>query len=515
MHTSARSATARDPMRTASTPNVPRRAYQRLRMHRRMLPLLAALTLLTGLLVSGAAYLELRSGASSPAQTTAANELALVLLLITFLMTLLALLCGALLSGAPSSATLAKLDLRLNEVANHAADLEQVVRAQVGRSQRQARLAHQVSECTRELNTLMEVVEQGQAALQESAGEIWAGMSQPGQMLDSARANRLARQSAVVAGRIGSATEDARERFRYLIGMMNHVIAEGRVLGDEGRRLEERANALRLAIERVEMALGAKVVDRQYDLPGHPFARRLRHASRQPDGAPHEAAVQPPAVHPQTGHLPALAGERFARITTPPGSSTNQPTNGANHMWLSGQWPAASPSPLPPLPSLPTSWASSRPLSSSHPLGSNSAPGAGAGDARRSMPSQVPDFTIPPSVDSSARDSRGLGPLSGPVSPPGGSPRPGLPRAGISGQHLIPPDSPFSMPWTTAQGAIPGESSQRATDPWRLPTPPASWQPPLPPVTPGWPRENPLPPPPLDGTRQPPPELQPPAWLND
>jgi hypothetical protein len=315
MHTPGKSATARNPLQTASAPHVPRRAYQRLRVHRRMLPLLAALTLLAGLLVSGAAYVGIRVALPGSVPDAVANELGLALLLISLLMTALAVLCGALFSGAPSSAALAKLDLRLNEVAGHAADLEQLVRAQVGRSQRQSRLARQVNECARELNTLMEVVEQGQEALGDAAGETWASLSQPGQALDPATVTRMAQQSAVISGRIGAASEDARERCRHLIGMMNQVIAEGRVLGDEGHGLEERANALRTAIERVEVTLGAKVVDRQYDLPGHPFARRLRRTSRRLKGAVNATYAPANAVRTGWSAAPDVAGPRSGNIT--------------------------------------------------------------------------------------------------------------------------------------------------------------------------------------------------------
>ena len=357
MHTPSKTATMRDPLRTASTPCVPRRAYSRLRIRRRLLPLLAGLTLTSGLALAAIAYAGMRAYAP-------ANEMGIVLLLVTLLETALAVFCGLRFSGAPSNATLDRLDARLNDVASSAADLEQLVRAQVGRSQRQERLARQVSDSTREFNTLMEAVEQGQAALRETSSEIWAGMSQPGQALDPATATRLARQSAIIAGRIGAATEDSRERCRYLIGMMNQVIAEGRVLGDEGRVLEARANALRTSIERVEITLGAKVVCRQYDLPGNPFARRRR-ASRQlsdlasngtPSGAYPRAgwqpAFNPSASQPAAPNGASLSGAHtisgiFPRDVQPGqgGQSSAQSsaqTTGQSSQWRpsqSSQWP--------------------------------------------------------------------------------------------------------------------------------------------------------------------------------
>jgi hypothetical protein len=434
-----------------------------------------------------------------------ANTLGLALLAASALLALLALLVGLRFAGTLSNAALAKLDDRLNDVATHAADLEQMVRTQVSRAQRQERLARQITDCSRDLNTLMDAVEQGQAALRESASEIWAGMSLPGQLLDPATATRLARQSAIVAGRIGSATEDARERYRILSCMMNQVIAEGRVLGDEGRVVEDRANRLRQAIERVEMALGAKVVGRQYDLPGHPFARRLRRPSRRLSG-PYQgtpshpqgrrrspASPYPPTVasgpampypRPSTNTAADIYKQNAASAikldpatpTIPSAWTGASSTNPANPGPRGAQWPTSGtpgdPShPRPPLRQMDSSRPFGPPPLTPHtPQGPLHQPGASDGSRPGSGPLWSQSGLRPASYSGGALPGLSLPGISLPADPIDLSAlRPGPPGPQIPGQPPRQATSPSNQipphPGTTPNGAPPPNGVGRGPAP--------------------------------------------------
>lgn len=190
------------------------------------------------------------------AVTAPATKLGAALLLAVLLVALLALLVTRALSGALSGGAMETLGRQLGGVDGNAADLHRLSRRQRERAHRQERSARQVSEIARELDALLEALGTGQQALGDTASEIWAGISQPGFALTSDAALRLARQAAVTAGRIGAATTDARERCRQLVGMMNQLVAEGRMLADDGFATGECAANVGAAIAQMQATLG-------------------------------------------------------------------------------------------------------------------------------------------------------------------------------------------------------------------------------------------------------------------
>lgn len=207
--------------------------------------------------------------------TAPAVQLAVMLLIAALLLALLALVTGFWLFGSIADRALGTLDLRLRLVADAASEVERLAQLQTARAGRQEQVARQASEQARALDAMAEVMEQGRASLRDASGDIWGEMSQPGLLPDPALAVRLAQQAAVAAAQVGSAAEDARDVCHQLVGLMNHVIAEGAIVEDGGTEMESRARDLRAAVESVEMTVGERLLRRSL------FLRRVRAASQR------------------------------------------------------------------------------------------------------------------------------------------------------------------------------------------------------------------------------------------
>ncbi|MGH2487366.1 MAG: Cache 3/Cache 2 fusion domain-containing protein, partial [Ktedonobacterales bacterium] len=220
--------------------------------------------------------------------------LAVILLFIGLLMALVGVAMGLWAYGSSAGKMLDSLDARLTRVADSAADREYLTRGQVERVERQRRMARQVGEEARRLDTLAGALVQSQSALRDAAGAIWAEMSQPGAQPDGEAALRLARQTAVVSGQMGIDAGDARLHCRQLVTLMNHVTAEGDALGATGARMREHALALRGAVEQVELTVGERLLPRA---PGDdarkPFFRWGRNHPNRPAPAPTAQPARP------------------------------------------------------------------------------------------------------------------------------------------------------------------------------------------------------------------------------
>jgi hypothetical protein len=211
----------------------------------------------------------------------------------------------------------ASLNTALQAVAEAAYQLEGLSRGESDRANRQTRVAMQVSEQARALDDVAAALAQGHAALHESAGEIWAEISQPGLAPDPAAAVRWARQAAVASGKIGTSVADARDRCRQLVQLMNHMLAETSVAGQSGGEIERHARELRDAIEQIETNLGQRLVRRQPGrqlrtwLTSHSRARKrgARAPGTQRSGMPKGARAGTP---PGAGVRPSPPAERRA-----------------------------------------------------------------------------------------------------------------------------------------------------------------------------------------------------------
>ena len=202
-------------------------------------------------------------------------QLAVMLLIAGLLLALLSLVAGFWFFGTLVERTIGALDIRLRLVGDAATELERLAQFQSAHAGRQDRVAQQVSEQVRTLATMAEVMEKGRASLRDASGDIWAEMSQPGLLPDSATAMRLAQQAAVATAQVGSAAEDARDVCSQLVGLMNHIVAEGDIVGNSGLEMEAQAKELRAAIESVEMTIGERLVRRAL------FLQRVRAASQR------------------------------------------------------------------------------------------------------------------------------------------------------------------------------------------------------------------------------------------
>ena len=188
--------------------------------------------------------------------------LAVILLLIGLLMALIGVASGLWAYGSSAGKMLESLDTRLSYVANSAADLEYLAHGQAERAERQRRIALQVGEEARRLDTLSSALAQRQSELRDAAGSIWAEMSQPGVQLEASTAARLAKQAAVTAGQMGTEAGDARLHCRQIVTLMNHVIAESEATGATGDDMKEHARELRGAVEQVEVTVGERLLPR-------------------------------------------------------------------------------------------------------------------------------------------------------------------------------------------------------------------------------------------------------------
>ena len=271
--------------------------------------------------------------------------LAVILLFIGLLMALVGVAMGLWAYGSSAGKMLDSLDTRLTRVADSAADLEYLARGQVERVERQNRMAQQVGEEARRLDTLAGALVQRQAELRDAAGAIWAEMSHPGAQPDGEAALRMARQTAVVSGQMGTDAGDARLHCRQLVTLMNHVTAEGEALGATGARMREHALDLRGAVEQVEVTVGERLLPRT---PGDdarkPFFRWGRHHPNRPAPTP---TAQPP--HPITRKIPAIGDASASQpsYNTPRNAQTgahrslSAPTTGS----LARQRPTTRPTP--------------------------------------------------------------------------------------------------------------------------------------------------------------------------
>lgn len=257
--------------------------------------------------------------------TAPAVQLAVLLLIAGLLLTLVSVVAGFWFFGLLANRTLGKLDLRLHSVAVATSELERLAQLQATRAGRQELVARQVSEQIRSLDAMAEVMEHGHASLRDASGDVWAEMSQPGAHPNPATAIQLAQRAAVSAAQVGSAAEDARGLCRQLVGLMNHVIAEGAIVGDDALEMESRAKDLRIAMEGVETTVGERLLQRS------PILRRVRAVSERvrrflpapfstEPPAPASAAPPPPAIQSHTmaqwkrsaasGHIPNPRGPR-------------------------------------------------------------------------------------------------------------------------------------------------------------------------------------------------------------
>jgi hypothetical protein len=194
------------------------------------------------------------------------NSAMLILTIIGALLALLVIAVGAYRFNRSMGRTLDSLQTQLRVVAASTVTMEHAAHATVLASRRQERLARQISDGAHGLDALVTSVNQGYPALRESAGAIWAEVSQPGAAPDPLAVMRLARETTLMATSIGSGMEDARVYSDHITRLMNQVVAQERIAAQGGEVTQRAAQELRASIEQVEAILGGRIVRRDENL---------------------------------------------------------------------------------------------------------------------------------------------------------------------------------------------------------------------------------------------------------
>jgi len=190
------------------------------------------------------------------------NAAMLALTIAGTLLALVIIASGAYRFNRSTGQTLGALQTHLRVVAASTVAMEHAAHAAVLASRRQEQLARQIGDGARGLDALVTSVNQGYPALQQSAGAIWAEVSQPGALPDPLVVMRLARETTLMATRVGAGMEDARVYSDHVTRLMNYVVAQGRIAAQSGQETQRAAQELRTSIEQIEAILGGRLVKR-------------------------------------------------------------------------------------------------------------------------------------------------------------------------------------------------------------------------------------------------------------
>lgn len=196
---------------------MPHARSSRPRAPRTVVPLIVSLgPLLTALTLSALGYALFRTqaGAGPAVQGPVAGisaplEYTIVLGLAGALVSLLMAMLGLTLYGRSQKGARAA-ERAIEEAAEGAEAITAVAQRIAEQGARRDMAADEWGRRQREALALLAALDGKRAALQRAAGDIWAGLSQPGAPLDASTALRLARESAVAAGALGSNLDELR-----------------------------------------------------------------------------------------------------------------------------------------------------------------------------------------------------------------------------------------------------------------------------------------------------------------
>lgn len=234
------------------------------------------------------------------------------LVLVALLLGMVALGAGYWVFESSSRRYFAALDWRLNAVNAQAARVSALARQHAARAVQQEHTAGQVGEQLRLLEALALALTQGHAGLSDSAGELWAEMSQPGTAPDPTHVAAQARQAAVVAAHVGTAAAQARDLCRQLALLLRHVIAQSRAAGESSHALDQHANELLEATVQAGATLAERLAQpRASDTATTPRTATGHHLALGTDtGAPltasHRSLAPRPGLTGQTGAMPRV-----------------------------------------------------------------------------------------------------------------------------------------------------------------------------------------------------------------
>lgn len=301
------------------------------------------------------------------------GQQAVLLALVGLLLGMVALVAGYWVLDSGTRRYFAALDAQLNAVSRQAEEVVALARLQVTRSAQQEGIAQQTGEQAHTLDALAGAMERDYAGLRESAGELWAAMSQPGAATDPAHAAMQARQAAVIAARVGTGAAQARDLCRHIAVLMRQLIAQGHSSTDGARELDLHASELLAATRQAGATLEERLAlprqERGAVIPRGTGVRGVV-TGRQPAMGGHTSATQTgirrtlasrpgqtgtvPRVSPLDGHAREATGER--PIYRPGGSRSPGGIPTLPHPPQSPQspqspeWGVGSPGQVPPFP---------------------------------------------------------------------------------------------------------------------------------------------------------------------
>ena len=230
------------------------------------------------------------------------------------------------LAGALLSLLTAAVGLALNgrgDSTGEATDAERLRAALVTLDQAEAACATQMAQREwvsrrldsgrRRLSQALTTLAVDRIALQDATSDIWAGVSQPGAPLDPGATLRLARESAVVAARVGTRLNDFDAIANTLFGDLEIAEEVDAQLDDALARTEEAIAEVRaasgMAADATPVAAYVAPVKRPSE-PGDIYATNLLEAQRRRSGQ--ARAISPTDAPRQTG------GYRAMRSDVPP-----------------------------------------------------------------------------------------------------------------------------------------------------------------------------------------------------
>jgi hypothetical protein len=188
------------------------------------------------------------------------------------------------------------------------------------------------------------------AALQRVAGDIWAGVSQPGAPLDAPTAMRMARESAVAAAALGAALDDLRALVSAPSLEVDEIIAIDDALVADLIALDELTSETRRALEAATghmAAVRAKsdsrwrdLVYRHGDAPAVSAPQLAKRLADHPMETSHRGPALPPAPS-ASGKWPAAQDPGHQRPPAPSGPSgrLNADAPQIRPPGSSGKWP--------------------------------------------------------------------------------------------------------------------------------------------------------------------------------
>jgi hypothetical protein len=282
------------------------------------------------------------------------EQQAVLLVLIGLLLGMITLVGGYWLLDSGARRYFAALNAQLDTVARQAAAVSGLARLQVTQAAQQEQIALQVGEQARSLDTLAHAMEQGYAGLRDSAGDLWAEMSQPGAAPDPARAAAQARHATVIAARVGTGAVQARDLSRHTALLMRQVAAHSRNVSDGGRELDLRTAALQNAIGQAGAALALRLA-RPRTSHGGRSAAPTGALSAMPSATrdsgtrrPNEGGGALTGVHRALAPQGGQTGQMPRALPSADGGVGQRPLYRPGYSRATGSYPAMPPAALPP-----------------------------------------------------------------------------------------------------------------------------------------------------------------------